>query len=130
MKGHKLSLLSSIFHSHLHTEPFLLEKGSLLFLFVLSMAAKRLSSLARLFPQSTQAHRGSQYLRAAKHSQYSLRHFDFLQWQPIAVDFFGGLGLGLSASGGGLILSVSDELSAILDSMSGMSNERSGAKKV
>jgi hypothetical protein len=49
------------------------------------MASWRISSCSLQLLHSTQLHE-SQYLRAAKHSQYNLRHFDFLQLQvPLAT---------------------------------------------
>jgi hypothetical protein len=42
-----------------------------------------------VFQQSTQLH-PEQNFSAAKHSQYSLRHFDFLQLQGLFLEPFGG----------------------------------------
>lgn len=56
----------------------LFTKASCFLALIAEMAAFRTSSFASVFSQSWQKHRW-QYLRAAKHSQYSLRHRDFLQ---------------------------------------------------
>ena len=49
------------------------------------MAFRTSSMCSASFRQSLHLHTSEQYWLAAKHGQYSLRHFVFLQWHPAAA---------------------------------------------